>query len=75
MPFQKTIHILFYGGRPKDEPLLAAVAAMLCIGVAGELAFEKAGRLGNGSFHAALHDAVSRMDAETLERLAKYHEA
>ena len=64
----------FCGAAP-DEPLMAATAAMLCMGIAGELGFQKAGFLGNGSFHAALLDAISRMDAETLERLARYHEA
>jgi hydroxyethylthiazole kinase len=58
-----------------DEPFMAAAAAMACMGVAGELAHENAGRFGSGSFHFALHDAVSRMDAETLERMAKYREA
>jgi len=48
---------------------------MLCVGVAGKLAYEKAGRLGRGSFIAALHDAIGHMDAETLERLAIYREA
>ncbi|MCL2193602.1 MAG: hydroxyethylthiazole kinase, partial [Treponema sp.] len=62
-------------GVAKDETLKAAVAAMLCMGVAGELAHKNAGHLGAGSFHVALHDAISRMDSETLERLAKYREA
>jgi len=61
-------------GAAKDEPFAAAAAAMLCMGIAGELAYKAAGRLGNGSFLSALHDAVSRMDAETLERLGKYRE-
>ena len=61
-------------GAAKGEPLTAAAAAMCCMGIAGEEAFAKAGNLGNGSFHTALLDAVSRMDAETLERLAKYNE-
>ena len=60
---------------PAAGHFAAAVAAMLCMGIAGELAFEKAGRLGNGSFRAALHDAVSCMDVQTLEGLAKYNEA
>ena len=62
-------------GVAKDELFNAAVAAMLCMGVAGELAHKNTEHLGAGSFHTALHDAISRMDAETLERLAKYREA
>jgi len=61
-------------GAARDEPLAAAAAAMLCMGVAGELAHENAGHLGAGSFHVALHDAVSRLDGATLERLARYRE-
>jgi hydroxyethylthiazole kinase len=63
----------FCGAVP-DEPLAAAAAAMMCMGIAGELAYESAGQRGNGSFRAALHDAVSRIDAATLEKLARYHE-
>jgi len=38
------------------------------------LAYENSGRLGNGSFRIALHDAVSRMDEALFEKRAKYHE-
>jgi hydroxyethylthiazole kinase len=64
----------FCGAAP-EEPLAAAAAAMMCMGIAGELAYESIGQRGNGSFRVALHDAVSRMDAATLEKLARYHEA
>ena len=63
----------FCGASP-DETFMAAAAAMACMGVAGEIAYEKAGHLGVGSFHIALRDAVSRMDDKTLERLVKYRE-
>ena len=62
------------GEAASNEYLSAAAAAMLCMGIAGDIAFEKAGHLGNGSFRAALHDAVSRMDSKTIEKLAKYSE-
>jgi len=61
-------------GAAQNEPLASAVAAMMCMGIAGELAYENAGQRGNGSFRIALHDAISRMDAATLEKRAKYHE-
>lgn len=64
-----------FSGAAPTAPLVAAAAALLTMGIAGELAFERAGETGNGSFRAALHDAVSRLDAETLERRAKLHEA
>ncbi len=63
----------FCGGNPK-EPMLSAAAGIICMGIAGEIAWEKAGTSGNGSFHAALLDAVSLMDGKTLQRLAKYDE-
>jgi len=62
----------FCGAHP--DPFEAAVAGMLCMGIAGEIAHTKAGRLGTGSFHTALLDALSLMDAETIERMAKYRE-
>jgi hydroxyethylthiazole kinase len=45
------------------------------MGIAGELAYENAGQKGNGSFRAALHDAISRMDGQTLEKRLKFNEA
>ena len=63
----------FCGAAPQ-EPLAAAATAMLCMGIAGELAYENSGRRGNGSFRITLHDAVSRMDEALFEKRAKYHE-
>ncbi|MDR0764959.1 MAG: hydroxyethylthiazole kinase [Synergistaceae bacterium] len=62
-------------GANPDRPFESVVAALLSMGIAGEIAHEKAGHLGGGSFRAALHDAMSRMNAPTLERRAKYDEA
>jgi len=45
----------------------ATAAAVLCMGIAGELAFETAGQNGTGSFRVALLDAVSRMNQNTME--------
>lgn len=64
-----------YCGAAHDSPLEATAAALLTMGVAGEIAFEAAGQQGNGSFRVALHDAVSRMDAGTLRKRAKLYEA
>lgn len=64
-----------YCGAAPDTPFVAAVAALLTMGVAGEIAFEQAGAIGNGSFRIALHDAVSRLHADELERRAKIYEA
>lgn len=62
-------------GADSGESLLACAGALLTMGIAGELAYERAGELGNGSFRAALHDAVSQMDGETLRGRAKLYEA
>ncbi|NMA79050.1 MAG: hydroxyethylthiazole kinase [Clostridiales bacterium] len=64
----------FCGAAP-NMPLIATVAALLTMGIAGEIAFSKAGQLGNGSFRTALHDAVSKIDTDTLMRRAKIYEA
>jgi hydroxyethylthiazole kinase len=64
-----------YLGANPGKPLESVAAALLSMGIAGEIAYERAGHLGNGSFRAALHDAVSRLDASTLDKLAKYDEA
>jgi len=63
----------FCGAAP-NEPFAAAIAAMLCMGIAGEIAYKKAGKSGNGSFRTALHDAINLMDDRTLEKMAKYNE-
>lgn len=62
-------------GAVSESPLEATVAALLTMGIAGEMAYELAGMKGNGSFRAVLLDCVSRMDAETIIRRAKFHEA
>lgn len=62
-------------GAAKDKPLESAVAALLSMGIAGEIALERAGQQGNGSFRAALHDAISQMQAQTITERAKIHEA
>jgi hydroxyethylthiazole kinase len=58
-----------------DSAFDATVAALLVMGIAGEIACDRAGERGNGSFHAALHDAASLMDGKTLAERAKLHEA
>ena len=44
------------------------------MGIAGELAFEAAGQMGTGSFHIAIIDALSRLDAELFGKRAKFCE-
>lgn len=64
----------FCGASP-DNPLDAAVTALLSMGIAGEIAHARAGADGNGSFRAALHDAMSKIDPETIAGRADFYEA
>ncbi len=64
----------FVGTEP-GLPLAAAAAALLCMGIAGEIAFADAGARGLGSYRQAILDAISRMDAETLMRMGRIREA
>lgn len=49
----------------------AAVGGVASMGIAGEIAFEKAGDLGTGSFHIAIIDALSNIDDEIMAERAK----
>ncbi|MDR3075926.1 MAG: hydroxyethylthiazole kinase, partial [Synergistaceae bacterium] len=53
----------------------ASAAALITMGIAGEIAFERAGASGAGSFHIAVIDAVSAMTEEILASRAKLYEA
>ncbi len=58
-----------------EDHLIAAAGGVLCMSIAGEIAAEKAGSAGSGSFHTAIIDAVSQMSVETLMKKGKIHEA
>lgn len=64
----------FTGAAP-DRALDASVAALACMGIAGEIAFEKTDSCGIGSFHVAVMDAIDTMDGDTLSRMARIREA
>lgn len=53
----------------------AAVAGIAAMGIAGEIAESSAHEKGTGSFHVALLDAISKLDAATFTTRAKIHEA
>lgn len=57
-----------------EDNLSAAVAGLGAISAAGEIAFQTAGHLGTGSFHIAVMDALSLMDAQTLSAHLKLSE-
>lgn len=58
----------------KDTPLQAAAAAVCAMGIAGERAYEKmlAAHGGSGSYRMLLMDEISNMNAEILDRDARY---
>lgn len=57
-----------------SNPLEAACGAILTTSIAGELAYEKSGSLGTGSFHISLIDFISTMSADTMLKYAKVKE-
>ena len=56
------------------DPLAAAVGGVCCMGIAGELAYGRAGTTGTGSFRTALIDALSLLDGESFRKRAKIDE-
>ena len=55
----------FCGASP-DQIFEATGAAVMCMGIAGELAYEQSGKNGNGSFHMSIIDAISKMETKTM---------
>lgn len=62
-----------FAGANKDY-FTAAAGGVASMGIAGEIAFEKAGNLGTGSFHIAIIDALSSLDGEIISKRAKLYE-
>jgi hydroxyethylthiazole kinase len=62
-----------YAGAVKDC-FTAAVGGVVSMGIAGDIAFEKAGKLGIGSFHVAVMDTLSSINAKLIEERAKLYE-
>lgn len=58
-----------------QNKFIAAAAGVASMGIAGELAFEKAGQNGTGGFHIAIIDALSQLDSMVMEERAKLDEA
>jgi hydroxyethylthiazole kinase len=52
----------------------AAVAGVASMGIAGEMAYEKAGSIGTGSFHIAILDALSNLDENIMSERVKLDE-
>ena len=57
-----------------EDMLVAATSGVLSMGIAGEVAFEKAGDKGLGSFRVAIIDAISKMGEDYLKGRAQLNE-
>lgn len=62
----------FCGGG--SDYFIAAISGITSMGIAGEIAFEKAGQIGTGSFHIAIIDAISNLNFEIIKNMAKVEE-
>ena len=56
------------------DMLVAAAGGVLSMGIAGDIARERAGHIGLGTFHSAILDALGNLDETTLQESAKLHE-
>lgn len=54
-----------------EEYFTAATAGIISMGICGEIAEEKAGSIGLGSFHMAIMDAVSNLNGNIIKQRAK----
>ncbi|MVX64698.1 hydroxyethylthiazole kinase [Clostridium chromiireducens] len=57
-----------------SDYFIGAVSGITSMGIAGEIAFEKAGQIGTGSFHIAIIDAISNLTSEVIKNMAKASE-
>ena len=54
--------------------LAAAAGSVASMGMAGELAYKKAGKTSTGSFHIAVIDALSCLDTEKMKEMGRFEE-
>lgn len=55
----------------KKEHFIAAISGILSMSICGEIAQEKAGKIGMGSFRIAIMDAISNLNADEILTMAK----
>lgn len=63
-----------FAGACRGDYFTAASSGIACMGISGEMAYEKAGDIGTGSFHIAIIDALSKMDGIVFAERAKLYE-
>ena len=57
-----------------SDYFIGAISGIMSMGIAGEIAFEKSGQIGTGSFHIAIMDAISNLNSEIIKNMAKVQE-
>ncbi len=57
-----------------EDMLTAACAGISAMGIAGEIAYERAGQSGTGSYRVAVIDALSRLDPAIISERIKIYE-
>ena len=57
--------------KSSQEHFTAAIAGILSMSICGEIAEEKAGSIGIGSFHVAIMDAISNLNDDVILSMAK----
>ena len=63
-----------YAGVCKGDYFSATIGGVISMGIAGEIAYERASEGGTGSFHIAVIDALSKLDKNIIEKMAKIDE-
>lgn len=57
-----------------SDYFIGAVSGIISMGISGEIALDKAGKIGTGSFHIAIIDAISNLTSNIIERMNKIKE-
>lgn len=57
-----------------SDYFIGAISGIISMGIAGEVAFEKAGKIGTGSFHISIIDTISNLNNEIIGSMAKVSE-
>jgi len=57
-----------------SDYFIGAVSGITAMGISGEIALEKVGEIGTGSFHIAIIDAISNLNSEIIKNMAKVQE-
>lgn len=60
--------------KDKKEHFIAAISGIISMGICGEIAEEKAGEIGTGSFHISIIDAASNLNSDIILESAKIEE-